>query len=648
MGSKVTKRHGFRSRTNVLNYLYGMKKIMLLLWVMCLSAQFSIGQQADTLWMAEHYEKQDVQILMRDGVRLYTCIYTPKQQSELHPFLMCRTPYSAEPYGKGRFRNFAGQNYEAYLKAGYILVFQDVRGRHMSEGEFEDVRPFLAEKKGKQTDEASDTYDTIEWLLKNVKGNNGKVGVMGISYPGFYSTLSGLSGHPALKAVSPQAPVTNWFIGDDFHHNGAFMLLDAFSFYKEFGRPRLKPYSSRPRGQKLLEGPDPYRAYLQTGALRNFSSLLGDSIRFWNQLVEHPNYDSYWKSTDPRPHLRKFAPAALVVGGLFDAEDCWGAFATYQAIAGQQPKSAYHLVMGPWFHGQWSGKRGDGTHLGHLFWGSNTNQYYLDVLEFPFFERWLRDKKEGTELPRASIFFTGENVWRNFSAWPPPDVKTESWWLKAKGGLDVSRGDTTTFNPFTIISSPEHPVPYTDGIHNRRTREYMLDDQRFASCRPDVMTFTGEPVEGDLTLAGPVEVDFSVMLNSSDADLVVKLVDVFPEDFSYPDSINRKGDAYPMGGYQMMVRWEVMRLKYRNNLEKPEPMPINKPTRVRFTLPDVAHTLKKGHRLMVQIQGSMFPLVDRNPQVFTDVYRCADSAFQTAEISIFPEMSRILLPVQRR
>jgi putative CocE/NonD family hydrolase len=639
---------GIRSLQFVLNYLYGMKKIMRLVWVALLFVQVGMAQQLDSLWMAEHYEKEDAQIGMRDGVRLYTCIYRPKSDAELHPMLMCRTPYSAEPYGAGRFRNFKGQNYEAYLKAGYILVFQDVRGRYMSEGEFEDVRPFLAEKNGKQTDEASDTYDTIEWLLKNIKGNNGKVGVMGISYPGFYSTLSGLSGHPALKAVSPQAPVTNWFIGDDFHHNGALMLLDAFSFYKEFGRPRLKPYASRPRGKKLLEGPDSYLEFLKTGALQNFSGLLGDSIRFWNQLVEHPNYDAYWKSTDPRPHMRKFAPAALVVGGLFDAEDCWGAFATYQAIAGQQPKSAYHLVMGPWFHGQWSGKRGDGTRLGHLFWGSNTNQYYLDALEFPFFERWLRDKKEGVELPRATIFFTGENVWRNFSAWPPTDVIKESWWLKPQGGLDAKRGDSTNLSPYTIVSFPEHPVPYTDGIHSRRTREYMLDDQRFASCRPDVMTFTGEPLAGNLTLAGPVEVDFSVMLNSSDADLVVKLVDVFPDDFSYPDSINRKGDAYPMGGYQMMVRWEVMRLKYRNNLEKPEPMPINKPTRVRFTLPDVAHTFQRGHKIMIQIQGSMFPLVDRNPQVFTDVYRCTDSAFQAAEISIIPGSSRVLLPVQRR
>lgn len=604
----------------------------------------------DSTWIREHYTKKEVYIPMRDGIRLFTSIYLPKDKSEKHPMLMSRTPYSCAPYGENEFRGFWSNHYLRYMKEGYIMIIQDVRGRWMSEGTFVDVRPYNPNKKTKKDiDEASDTYDTIDWLVKNLEGNNGNIGVFGISYPGFYSTMAALSGHPALKAVSPQAPVTDWFIGDDFHHNGAFMLADAFSFYSSFGQPRPKPTTVGPKSFDF-KSDDNYDFFLKTGPLKNFDKLTGDSIAFWKDLYAHHSYDDWWKARNVRPHLKNVKPVMLEVGGLFDAEDCFGAWTTYQAIEHQSPNTNNRIVMGPWYHGQWS--RGDGTHLGNIRFGSATSNWYAENIEVPFFNHYLKGKGNAPDIAEATIFFTGANEWKKLPKWPPAEAKATPAYLQEKGGLSFNQ--PTGNNSFSeYLSDPDKPVPYTDGIHLARTINYMTDDQRFAARRPDVLVFKTDILQEDLTLAGPLVANLIASITGTDADFIVKLIDVFPDDFSYGPSEPSEhyrvpSTTYQMGGYQMLVRGEVMRGKFRNSFEKAEPFEPGKPTPVKFTLPDVAHTFKKGHRVMVQVQSSWFPLVDRNPQVFTDIYHCDEKDFQKATIRIYHDAqhpSSLELPI---
>lgn len=605
----------------------------------------------DSLWMYEHYTKKEVYIPMRDGVKLFTSIYLPKDNAEKHPVLMTRTPYSCAPYGEKEFRPWYGMYFNNYLHEGYIMVLQDVRGRWMSEGTFVDVRPFNPNKKSKQDiDEASDTYDTIDWLVKNLANNNGNVGVFGVSYPGFYSTMAALSGHPALKAVSPQAPVTDWFMGDDFHHNGAFFLNDAFSFYSSFGQPRPQPTTVGPKDFNF-NSQDSYTWYLKTGAIRNFSRLMGDSIAFWNDLCSHPDLDNWWKARNVRPYLKNIQPAMLEVGGLFDAEDCFGAWNVYKTIEQQSPKSNNRLVMGPWYHGQWASK--DGTHLGNVQFDSNTADWYEHNIEIPFFNYYLKGKGAAPDIAEATIFFTGENKWRKLPQWPPAGIQATPLYLQPGGRLDFTKPVTAaSFSEY--VSDPAKPVPYTEDVHFQRTISYMTDDQRFASRRPDVATFETATLTEDVTLAGPLSAKLIVSTNGTDADFVVKLIDVFPDDFKYdgkelPTEHRRVPSAtYPMGGYQMLVRGEIMRGKYRNSFEKPVPFVPNEPANVSFSIPDIAHTFKKGHKIMVQVQSSWFPLVDRNPQIFTDIYHCNDKDFHKATIHIYHDAqhpSLIELPV---
>jgi len=620
-----------------------MRKLLFLWLLLPLAA---IAQNADSVWIVSNYTKQEVMIPMRDGVRLFTAIYTPKDRSEKHPILINRTPYTAAPYGEGLFRNFWANHYKEYLKEGYIMVIQDVRGRWMSEGKFEDVRPFNPDKKKKDIDEASDTYDTIDWLIKNISNNNGNAGVFGISYPGFYATEAALSKHPALKMVSPQAPVTDWFIGDDFHHNGTFMLMDAFSFYRNFGRPRPTPTTYQTENKDIFYTKDSYKFFLETGALSNFSKLMGDSIPFWTDLMNHPNYDDWWKQRNARNGCYTVQPNMLIVGGLFDAEDCFGAWNLYKAIDKQSPFTNNKIVMGPWFHGQWAGRgTGNGSFLGNVQFDSKTSEYYAHNIEIPYFNYYLKGKGVD-QLPKATIFFTGENKWHQFKQWPPASVKWESWFLSAGNKLiNIPTPDTTVAYD-EYVSDPAKPVPYTDGIHFTRTREYMTDDQRFAARRPDVLVYESKILEEDITLGGPVIADLLVSINTTDADFVVKLIDVFPDDFSYSGiPATTEQTIYPMNGYQMLVRGEIMRGRYRNSFEQPEAFEPNKPTHVKFTLPDVAHTFKKGHRIMVQVQSSWFPLADRNPQQFIDIYHCKDSDFQKANIRIYHNYSRVILPI---
>lgn len=619
-----------------------------LLCLFSCAAALAQNNPANEQWIRDNYIKTERMVPMRDGKKLFTSIYAPKDQSKKHPILLNRTPYSCAPYGEDKISpRLAGSYLVEYLKKGYVYVQQDVRGKWMSEGEFVDVRPFNPNKKtNNDVDEASDTYDAIDWLVKNIPGNNGNVGVFGISYPGFYSTMASLSNHPALKAVSPQAPVTDWFMGDDFHHNGAFFLMDGFNFYKGFGIYRPQP-SAKSNGKPYqITNPDNYDFYLKTGPLKNFAKLMGDSIAFWKDLYAHPNYDAWWKARNVRNFLTNVQPAMLTVGGLFDAEDCFGAWAVYKAIEKQSPKTDNRVVMGPWVHGGWS--RTDGSFLGNVRFGSNTSEWYQQHIEIPFFEYHLNNNKTEAfeQLPEASVFNTGKNEWMKFETWPPVNLNTRGIYLAENGHLSWNRpGKYNSFTSYT--SDPAKPVPYTEDVHTGRTREYMDDDQRFAARRPDVVTFE-IPIDEDLTLAGPVVADLKVSISTTDADFVVKLVDVFPENFKYDSAMKGSNQPYIMGGYQMLVRGEIMRGRFRNSFEQPAAFTPGRVETVKFTLPDVAHTFKKGHKLMIQIQSSWFPLADRNPQQFVDIYKAGEQDFIKSEIKIHHDAanaSQIILPV---
>ncbi len=607
-----------------------MQRRILLLMLLGLSFS-AIAQNADSTWFVNNYVKKELYIPMRDGVKLFTSFYIPKEGSEKHPFLLTRTPYSCAPYGEERFIKFWDNYRMQYARENYIFVLQDVRGRYMSEGVFEDVRPFNNNKTGKMIDEASDTYDAVDWMVKNIANNNGNVGVFGTSYPGFYSTQAALSGHPAIKAVSPQAPVTDWFIGDDFHHNGAFFQMDAFAFYPVFGKPHPVPTKNYSEG---FSSPikDNYKFFLEAGTLKNLSNMIGDSIRFWHEMMAHPNYDAWWQARNARTGLYNVKPAMLWVGGLFDAEDCWGAWNSYKATETQSPETNNKIVMGPWYHGQWSR---EGSYLGNANFGSNTSAYYQSQIEVPFFQHYLQGKGTVADISKATIFFTGENKWRKMDSWPASNTSFKKMYIGANESLSFNEPPQVRPAFYEYISDPAKPVPYTEDVHNRRTREYMTDDQRFASRRQDVLSFETKILEEDLTLAGPVIANLLTSISTTDADFVVKIIDVFPDDFSYPENAVTNDRRYPMGSYQLLVRGEIMRGKFRNSFSTPKPFVPNTATNVKFELPDVAHTFKKGHKLMIQIQSSWFPLADRNPQKFTDIYKATEKDFQKATIRIF-------------
>ncbi len=624
-----------------------LRKLLLPLFLFSILVTSAQTDQ-DSAWIRDNYIKIEKYIPMRDGIKLFTSIYMPKDKSEKHPFLMNRTPYSCAPYGENNWRAFWGSHWKYYMRENYIIVIQDVRGRWMSEGEFVDVRPFNKNKAGNETDEASDTYDAIDWMIKNLPDNNGNVGVFGISYPGFYSTMAAASGHPALKAVSPQAPVTEWFLGDDFHHNGAFFQTDAFSFYSGFGKPRPKPTTVGPSGFDF-KTKDNYKFYLEAGTLKNLSVMMGDSIKFWKDLYAHPNYDDWWKARDARTAMFNIKPAMLTVGGLFDAEDCYGAWNLYKAIEKQNPGANNKLVMGPWSHGQWSNR--DGSSMGNAMFGSNTSIWYQNHIEIPFFNYYLKGKGDNPNLAEATIFFSGANEWKMLPQWPPAEMNSKPIFPNANGVLSWNKPSSK--NSFSeYVSDPSKPVPYTEDVHFNRTNAYMTDDQRFASRRTDVLSFQTDVLSEDLTLAGPLIADLMVSISGTDADFVVKLIDVFPDNFQYSESsLNPPSGgrgAYPMGGYQMLIRGEIMRGKYRNSFENPTPFIPNKIEKVKFELPDIAHTFKKGHRVMVQIQSSWFSLADRNPQKFVNIYEADITDFQKATIKIYHDgqnSSSIWLPV---
>ena len=576
------------------------------------------------------YTKYEYNVPMRDGVKLFTSVYVPKDRSHTYPILLNRTPYSVAPYGSSAYKTSLGPS-NLFAKEGYIFVYQDVRGRMMSEGEFVDMRPHLAVKTGpNDIDESTYTYDTIEWLLKNIGNHNGRVGMYGISYPGFYVSAGMIDAHPALKAVSPQAPITDWFIGDDFHHNGALYLPHAFGFLSGFGRPRTGPTTQWPPRFDFGTA-DGYQFFLKLGPMANVNTkyFKGD-IKFWNQMMEHETYDAFWQARNLRPHLKNIKPAVLTVGGWFDAEDLFGALETYKNTERQSPGATNMLVMGPWVHGGWA--RGDGDRLGAVTFGGKSGPFYREHIELPFFQFHLKGKGD-PKLPEAYVFETGRNEWRRHDAWPPKAADMKTIYFRAGGALawEAPSDAAPAFDEY--VSDPSRPVPYINGIAIGMTQEHMVDDQRFAATRPDVLVFQTEPLDHDLTVAGPVVASLRVSTTGTDSDWVVKIIDVYPEtiqDAAAPAGRGGQAGYSTMGGYQQLVRGEAMRGKFRKSFEKPEPFVPGEVAAVEYALPDVYHTFRTGHRLMVQVQSSWFPLVNLNPQTFVNINTATEADFKTA------------------
>jgi hypothetical protein len=581
-------------------------------------ALLAVGCQlprADESPVRSAYDKREHRIPMRDGMHLFTAVYSPKDLSKIYPIMLLRTPYSLRPYGEDLYRRSLGPS-RWLAEDGYIFVYQDVRGCYMSEGVFDNMRPHRPNKGPEDIDESTDTYDSIEWLLNHIPNHNGRVGMWGISYPGFYCAAGMVDAHPALTAVSPQAPIADWYF-DDFHHNGAFFLPHAFNFMASFGKPREEPTTSR--GSRFEHGtPDGYAFFLEMGSLKNANERhLHGEVPFWNEMMAHPNYDSFWQARNILPHLNNVAPAVMTVGGWFDAEDLYGPLNIYRSIEQRNPDVHNTLVMGPWRHGGWA--RDSGARLGNISFGTKTSEYYQEFVERPFFDHHLKDGPE-PEIPEALVFETGANRWQSFDAWPPEERRLESLFLSGRGALTFDAPeDERAYSEF--VSDLDHPVPFTEEIRTGMTREYMTADQRFASRRPDVLTFQTPALEQPITVAGPIVAHLWCETTAGDADWIVKVIDVLP-----PDTRSSKGvkTTRPLGGYQMMVRSEVLRGRYRDSYTDPQPFQSGEPTLVKVPLQDVLHTFGKGHRIMVQIQSTWFPLVDRNPQKYVENINLAE------------------------
>lgn len=584
-----------------------MKKLLTLPFLLlCLSA---LGQEKKPNYVAENYTKQEVRIKMRDGLELFTAIYSPKDTSKKYPIVMQRTPYNCAPYGPDQFKRSIGPN-ETMMKEGYIVVYQDVRGRYMSDGLYDNMRGYIPNKKAKtEVDEASDTYDTIDWLVKNVANNNGNVGTWGISYPGYYASYSLLSGHPALKAVSPQACISDFFF-DDFHHNGAYLL----SYWKV--TPLFGPQKTKPTTEAWFKFPnvgtnDDYQFFLNAGPLVNLDKYYDSSNEFWQQLKEHSSYDEFWQKRGLLQHLKNIKPAVMIVGGWFDAEDLYGPLNTYSTIE-KSSKNYNTIVMGPWSHGDWA-RNSEKQIIGNINFGDSISGFYQKNIEANFFRHFLKNNGKGeNKLPEAYVFDTGRKEWKTYDAWPPKNTEKQQFYLQPQQKLTKNAG-AVSFEEF--ISDPKKPVPHSEDIKQQglTPRKYMTDDQRFAARRPDVLVFETDVLAEDVTLAGDILAKLQVATTGTDADWIVKVVDVFPND----EPETKEVQPYlKMSNYHMMVRSEVMRGRFRNSFIKPEPFVANEKTPVNVKLQDVFHTFKKGHKIQIQVQSTWFPLIDLNPQTF--------------------------------
>ncbi len=557
-----------------------------------------------------HYTKYEYRIPMRDGVKLFTAVYVPKDISTPYPFLLLRTPYTVAPYGVDHYRTSLGPTDE-FAKAGYIFVYQDVRGRGLSEGQFREMTPHLDKKSSKtDVDESSDTYDTMEWLLKNIPNHNGNAGIWGISYPGFYTSASIIDSHPAIKAASPQAPVIDLYMGDDAYHGGAFMLAGNFGFYTFFKPQEGPTRPAKNRSDFDYGTQDGYEFFLKMGSLAKSHRYFGNQSGLWDDQLKHTTYDDYWKIRNLAPHLKNIHCAVLTVGGWFDAEDLSGPLKTYRTIEANDPGIFNALVMGPWVHGGWGSR--DGRRLGSVDFASETSLYYREHILFPFFEQYLKGKSEA-KLPKAYVFETGTNAWRQYAAWPPVQAKTTMLYFHPNGGLSFGAPQTDKEDFDEYVSDPAKPVPFIGYQALDVPQEYMVADQRFASIRPDAGT---------------------------DSDWVVKLIDVYPPEFPGDAKEERKQNDVPppsitLAGYQQLVRGEPIRGKFRHSFEKPEPFVPGKVEEIDITMPDINHTFRRGHRIMVQVQSSWFPLIDLNPQTFLEIPEAKPTDFHKATERVY-------------
>ncbi|HRI78634.1 MAG TPA: CocE/NonD family hydrolase [Cyclobacteriaceae bacterium] len=614
-----------------------MKKIIFLVLPFILSSA-AWAQVPDSVYARQNYDKFEYMIPMRDGVKLFTAVYVPKDKSVTYPFLLNRTCYSVAPYGVTKFpRGRLGQN-KFLMHDKYIFVSQDVRGRWMSEGTFDNMRPNIPGNNVKDktaVDESSDTFDTIEWLLKNIKGNNGRVGMYGISYPGFYTAAAIPDAHPALKASSPQAPISDFFY-DDFHHQGVYLQSYTAAF-AVFGYQHPAPTSQSWYDDKIkrfmeLQAKDGYEFNLSQGPLKNITEKFHYDNFFWQQIIDHPNYDEFWQKRSLLPHLTGVKHAVMTVGGWFDAEDLYGPLNIYKKIESSSPSTYNTIVMGPWGHGDWASERGASMH-NHIYFGDSISTFYQREIERTFFNSILKDNKQ-TGLPEAYMFDCGLKVWKKFDTWPPKGIAPVKLYFGEGGKLSIN-APTKAEAVFDYISDPAHPVPYTSQTEGLvfTPRRFMSDDQREASTRPDVITFQTEPLTEDITLAGEIAAKLKVSMSGTDADFIVKLIDVYP-----PDTPNDKRNPpnIIMAGYQQLVRSEVFRGRFRNSMEKPEPFEPGKVTDVSYALQDVLHTFKKGHRVMIQIHSTWFPYIDRNPQKYVDnIYKANAEDFIKSEIKVY-------------
>ena len=604
-----------------------MKKIVAILLLCLFFRQVSAQINADSVYVKANYQKYEYQIPMRDGKKLFTSVYVPKDQTKKYPLMMDRTPYSVAPYGADLYRRSLGPS-SLFLQDGYIFVYQDVRGRWMSEGIYEEMTPEKDTHPTKNdVDEGTDTYDTIDWLLKNIPNNNGKVGVWGISYPGFYTTTALLSRHPALVAASPQAPIADLY-RDDAFHNGAFMLVANFGFYPGFtNRQDDKP--TQRRGARFDAGTeDGYDFFMKMGTMKSSNDMYyKDTIRLWNEMLDHPDYDQHWKDRNVLPHLTDIKTATLVTGGLYDAEDLYGAINTYKTIVKNNPATPAYFAMGPWVHGGWA--RGNGDHLGDVGFGGATAAFYRENIEFKFFSHYLK----GTDLnlQPVSVFETGVNQWKTYKTWPPKESQEKNLYFLPNGKLSFDPPKTNaSFDSY--ISDPNKPVPFINGTSMDMDREYMTADQRFAATRPDVLTYQTDVLDNDITIAGNIWANLKVSTTGTDADWIVKVIDVYPDSTK---NTSFTGQNVDLSHYEQMVRGEAMRGKYRNSFSKPEPFVPSKITPVNFELQDVLHTFKKGHRIMVQVQSTWFPLIDRNPQKFMNIMKATPADFQKVTQKVY-------------
>jgi len=616
-----------------------MKFRFILVFLVAMGALSLHAQNADSLYFRQHYDLKEYRIPMRDGAELFTAVYTPKDKSKDYPILLNRTCYNASKYS-----NYNAFDYPSryLIEDGYILVYQDVRGRYMSDGEFDNMRPNIPgnnRRNKKDIDESSDTYDTIDWMIKKIKGNNGRVGMYGISYPGHYTAAGMIDAHPALKASSPQAPIADFFF-DDFHHQGAYLESYTAAFavfgYQKDSLTRDSWYMDKL--MRLYENPaaDAYDFFLKLGPLKNITKNYHHDNFFWNQIVDHPNYDEFWQKRNILPHLKNIDHAVMTVGGWFDAEDLYGPLNIYKTVEATSPKAKNSIVMGPWDHGAWAREKGKTIH-NHIYFGDSISSFYLKNIESKFFAHHLKDDGPDT-LPEAYMFDTGAKKWETFDAWPPKEIEPISLYFGENGKLSINK-PIDEKAVFEYTSDPQKPVPYTSQIEGLTftPRRYMSDDQRQASRRPDVLTFETDALKEDRVLAGEIMAKLKVAMTGTDGDFIVKLVDVYPDDH---EQYEHNPDNIIMGGYQQLVRAEVFRGRFRNSFENPEPFVPGEPSDVNFRLQDILHTFKKGHRIMIQIHSTWFPYIDRNPQKYVDnIYKADEEDFIKSTIQVFGSSS---------